>query len=178
MRYRIFAATVAVITFTGIGTVMAAGPARAMMASPGMSVRPAIGTTALAGSFHICLLNAPSLCLQSNGPGNQVTITSGSSANFQVVNEAPDGQWRKYQFENGSGNCLRAGTGGVVKIENGSCGNGDADWWEDAGTEIVSVLYGSPMLTHGAVSGYNVWWGAPQSGDWLEWTGQPVTTPG
>jgi hypothetical protein len=151
MKYRIFAAMVAVITFAGAGLAMTASPARA------------------ASSFHICLLNARSLCLQSNGPGNQVTLTSGSSADFTVVNTAPDGENTRYQFENGSGNCLRAGDGGVVKIENGPC-SGDADWWLAAASSLISYKYGDSILTHSAASGDNVWHEAFRSGDWNQWS--------
>ncbi len=91
-------------------TVIAAAAGLLIAASPAV---PALAAT----SFHICLKNAPSYCLQSNGPGSQVTITnSGSYANFHVVRTDNVGN---IQLENGSGNCLRAGDNFVVKIENG-----------------------------------------------------------
>lgn len=162
MKHRILATAAAVITFAGIGTAMAAGPARADTA----------------GSFRICQLNDKSECLVSNGPGNQVTIGTSSYADFHVVNEriVDGGEVGEYQFENAAGNCLRAGDGNVVKLENGAC-SGDADWWKDSGTEIISVQYGDPMLAHHDTSGDNVWHETSVSGDWVQWTGQPVIQP-
>jgi hypothetical protein len=59
--------------------------------------------------FNICLKNAPSLCLESNGTGNQVTITGNQAdrANFHYVNPGSE-----LQFQDGNGNCLRAGPTG------------------------------------------------------------------
>jgi hypothetical protein len=173
MKYRFLAMATAVIAFTGTGMAMAAGSAQATTARPGLLTRPG----ATADSFHICLMNASSLCLQSNGAGNQVTITSNSAdhSNFRVANsEILDG-YDAYEFENGNGNCLRAATNGDVKIENGSCGVDDAaDWWvsviNGSASYLVSYDYGGRMLTHGDVSGYNVFWGAEQSGDWDSWS--------
>jgi hypothetical protein len=133
---------------------------------------PAVPAQA-ATSFHICLKNAPSYCLQSNGPGNQVTITnSGSYANFHIVRTDDVGN---IQLENGSGNCLRAGDNFVVKIENGGCLQGnDADWWYNlvrTPCEIRSWRYTDEMLVHGAVNGWNVWHADSQDGDWFNWTG-------
>jgi hypothetical protein len=156
MKYSILAATVAVITFAGIGTAMVAGPARAATAS----------------SFHICLLNSPTReCLESNGEGNQVSMTSNDAASFTILRTGSYGQYTAYQFENAAGNCLRAGDGGIVKIENGGC-SGKADWWALEGPnadELVSEEYNFPMIT-GDASGDLVYWGAFHSGDWDQWT--------
>lgn len=119
--------------------------------------------------FNICLTNAPSLCLESNGAGNQVTITGNQSdrAAFHEVNPGSE-----LQFQNASGNCLRAGTNHVVKIENGPCQAQDAaDSWVQASGGLKSFLYNDFMLVHNDVSGFNVWHAAPVSGDWTKWAG-------
>ena len=141
-------------------TVIAAAGGLLIAASPAI---PAQAAT----SFHICLENAASYCLQSNGSGNQVTITN-NPANYSNFT-AP----RTGQFENGNGNCLRAGTNNVVKIENGPCAANDpADSWyaPSAGSfRVLSALYGDDMLVHGHVNGYKVWHATPVSGDWDNW---------
>ena len=145
-------------------------PAHVMLR--GLKVVPAQQT----GTFHICLLNShPFMCEVSNGAGNQVTISSSSTdwANFRLVGDSTCcGGLAVYQFVNGNGNCLRAGTNNVVKIENGGCASNDsADWWVGAGSgRLESYLYGDLMLTHGDVSGWKVWHAAPGSGDWTDWT--------
>lgn len=59
-----------------------------------------------------CLTNATSYCIKANGAGNQVTITNvaADKANFTVVYDS-DGF---HAWQDGNGNCLREGTGGVV----------------------------------------------------------------
>ena len=53
----------------------------------GSSAIPAHAAT----SFHICLENATSYCLQSNGGGNQVTLTNNSAnySNFTSPRSGP-----------------------------------------------------------------------------------------
>jgi hypothetical protein len=77
-----------------------------------------------------------------------------------------------YQYQDASGNCLRAGTNYVVKIENGGCAPSDhADWWAATGDyRYKSLEYDDSMLTHGNVGGYNVWHATPQSADWFRWS--------
>ena len=74
------------------------------------------------------------------------------------------------QIENGNGNCLRAGTNNMVKIENGPCLEGDnADAWSDVligPNDYQSFMWGDWMLVHGNVGGYKVWHAKPVSGDW------------
>lgn len=123
-------------------------------------------------SGQICLTNAPSRCIKTNGTGNQVTITSNPAddANFTVVRN----NLNNYQWQDGNGNCLREGTGGVVKIENGPCSNSDkTDWW----TKVASNAYidnlsnDAEMYTKGDASGDDVWASTttPPSGSWVQW---------
>ncbi len=131
---------------------------------------PAIPAQA-ATSFHICLKNASSYCLQFVAGGNQETITNNSAqyANFHIVQTSG----ALNQIEDGSGNCLRAGDNNVVKMENGGCvATNDADWWfspGDAQYRLESYAYSDFMLVHGTVNGYNVWHAIPVSGDWYNW---------
>ena len=129
----------------------------------GSSAIPAQAAT----SFHICLKSATSYCLQSNGGGNQVTITN-NPANYSNFTSPRAGE-----FQNGNGNCLRAGTNNVVKIENGPCVASDpADsWYAPPGQtyRLASQLYKDDMTVHGHVNGYNVWHINPGSGDWFNW---------
>jgi hypothetical protein len=123
------------------------------------------------GSAYICLTNSnPLECLKSNGTSNQVTITSNSTgwAIFSLSYSASKG----YQFENGLGNCLRAGTGNVVKIEDGGCAAGDsADWWTaTSANRLKSDQYGDYMKTVGQTSGNNVWHDSVNKGDWPTWS--------
>lgn len=132
---------------------------------------PAIPAQAVT-SFHLCLKNANSYCLQFVTAGNQETITNNSAnyGNFHISNSSGD---RLVQFENGSGNCLRAADNNVVKIKNGGCSaTSDADWWFDPGDapyRLESLFYSDFMLVHGTVNGYKVWHANPVSGDWYNW---------
>lgn len=134
-----------------------------------MKAQPAI-------SGPICLTNSkPKVCIESNGAGNQVKITSNSPdwSNFTLVAvvRCADGHVC-YGWANGNGNCLRAGTGNVVKIENGGCNTLDgADMWEgQSNGQLKSEDYGNHMLTRGEASGDNVFHENIVSGDWTNWT--------
>jgi hypothetical protein len=140
----------------------------AIAAAGGLLIAGSPAATAQAPDpFNICLKNAPSYCLQSNGGGQQVTITN-NPANYAVFHSPSP-----VEFENASGNCLRAGTGNIVKIENGPCVASDqADSWFAPATEVFrtrSELYLDDMLVHGHVNGYKVWHATPGSGDWYNW---------
>lgn len=207
MKYRVSAMAMAAAAVVG-ATVMAAVPAWATAARPGMAARPGVpamishgpagleaaqarqavplagpgpaapGPAAQEDPFHICLKSAPSLCLQSNGAGKQVTINSSSAhySNFHVVrSDAVSSAVTAYQFDNASGNCLRAGNNGVVKIENGTCSNGDpTDWWLFGSNYMNNAAFAASfdgyMYTNGKASGDNVWWGTIKSGRWVRWT--------
>ena len=123
-------------------------------------------------SNQICLTNGPRRCIKTNGTGHQVTITSNSAdfANFTVVRN----NLNNYQWQDGNGNCLREGTGGVVKIENGPCSNSDqTDWWVKVASNayIENLSNYAEMYTKGNDSGDNVWTSTstPPSGSWVQW---------
>lgn len=135
--------------------------------SPAITAQAAVGD-----SGQICLTNAPSYCIKTNGAGNQVTITNvaAQKANFTVVYDT-DGF---HSWQDGNGNCLREGTGGVVKIENGPCqitdlsdrwyhAQGSTTWYNDASSHV--------LYTKGDVTGDDVWAGMTPlpSGSWGKW---------
>ncbi len=133
---------------------------------------PAIPAQA-APSEHICLENAQSYCLQSNGTGQQVTITLNPAkySNFTKSRTRSGGQ---VQFENGNGNCLRAANGNVVVIENGPCQDVADNWWYAPANQIFRLRSESTnddLTVHGRVDGWNVWHIIPGSGDWYNWVG-------
>jgi hypothetical protein len=134
---------------------------------PGMKAVP----DAVGDESQICLTNAPSYCIKTNGAGNQVTITNvaANKANFTVVYDSVG----VHAWQDGNGNCLREGTGGVVKIENGPCNIHDASdlWYHSQGsTEWYNVSNDYVVYTTGHVTGDDVWTAltAP-SGSWSEW---------
>ena len=71
-----------------------------------------------------------------------------------------------------AGNCLREGTSGVVKIENGGCSKDDnGAWWEDYKNELVTQNIDDAMLSRGDVSGYKVFaFASIASGDRYQWS--------
>lgn len=134
--------------------------------SPAITAQAAVGD-----SKPICLTNAPSYCIKTNGTGNQVTITNvaANKANFTVVVD----NGGLHAWQDGNGNCLREGTGGVVKINNGPCTvNDPSDFWSHAqgGTTWYNGSTGDIMYTNGHVNGDNVWAkGTPPSGSYSKW---------
>jgi hypothetical protein len=148
-------------------TVIAAAGGLLIAASPATTAQAAVGD-----SSQICLTNAPSYCIHSNGTGNQVSITNvaADKSNFTVVYDS-DGY---HAWQNGNGNCLREGTGGVVKIENGPCNitdHSDLWWHSQGGTTWYNDASNYPMYTKGDVSGDYVWTGQTPlpSGSWSQW---------
>ena len=162
-------------------TVLAQGSLRAAVTPDqtqhaGLAAIPAYS----GASFHICLLNAKptKYCLQSNGVGQQVTITSDSAnwSNFtkQVLGPADD-----FNFENGNGNCLRENNSNEVVIANGPCLSSDQDgqWvWPLNSSQSYTGVYknheypSNEMLVQGTPQDeYKVWAKAPVAGDWTKW---------
>lgn len=162
------------------GLLLAASPALAAPAPAAHHAAQVQSQVTDASVNPICLHSFPSYCIHSNGAGNQVTISNNANdwANFHVVRSGTDVNGNTdYQWENANGNCLREGSGNVVKLQNGGCVNGTADnWWAKGGAFVswtlgVRNFAGSDyMLTHGAVSGWNVWAiSSPGNGDDWRW---------
>ena len=78
---------------------------------------------AVGDESQICLTNAPKYCIHTRGAGIQVSITNvaADQANFTVVFDVEG----DHAWQDGNGNCLREGSGGVVKMENGPCNISD-----------------------------------------------------
>jgi hypothetical protein len=150
-------------------TVIAAAGGLLIVSSPVTTAQAAVGD-----SGQICLTNAPSYCIHSNGPGQQVTITNvdAQKSNFTVVYDSNG----YHGWQNGNGNCLREGTNGVVKIENGPCNTSDAtDFWGHGvgSTTWYNDFYkDNIMYTNGHVTGDKVWAGTVSSlpsGSYSKW---------
>jgi hypothetical protein len=148
-------------------TVIAAAAGLLIASSPVTTAQAAIGD-----SSQICLTNSSHYCIHSNGAGNPVTMTDVDSqkSNFTVVYDT-DG-WHMWQ--NGNGNCLRLGTDGVVKIENGPCSLTDLSdrWWHEQGSTTWSnddpsldTLYATAAANGASVKAHNP---AP-SGSYAKW---------
>ena len=103
-------------------------------------------------------------------PANQVSITNvaADKANFTVVFDVEG----DHERQDGNGNCLRAGTGNVVKMENGPCNISDLtdNWSHSQGSNMwQNVYYGGVMYTKGDTNGDYVWGGAPPLGGYSNW---------
>ncbi len=125
---------------------------------------------------HICLKNASSYCIKTNGAGNQVTVTNDSAnyANFTVVSKETSGSYVFYEWEDGNGNCLREGTHNIVKIESGSCAalGDNTDTWElYASHVVINDYYGDSMLVRGEPrDGFKVFaYSGTSKGDFYQW---------
>lgn len=162
-------------------TVLAQGSLRAAVTPDqpqhaGLAAIPAYS----GASFHICLLNAKptKYCLQSNGVGQQVTITS-DSANWSNFTKQPLGPAEIFNFENGNGNCLRENDSNEVVIANGPCLSSDHDgqwvWPQNPPGNFTGVYQNheytnDEMLVQGTPQDeYKVWAKAPVAGDWAKW---------
>jgi hypothetical protein len=133
---------------------------------PGMKAVP----DAVGDESQICLTNAPKYCIKTNGPGNPVTITNvaANKANFTVVFDVET----DHAWQDGNGNCLREGTGSVVKMENGPCDISDLsdNWTHSQGSNMWhNVYWGGEMYTNGDANGDAVLGGAPPLGGYAKW---------
>jgi hypothetical protein len=123
---------------------------------------------------HICLKNSSSYCLQSNGIGNQVTITKNSSkyAVFTVEFSITFNGITTFEWKNASGNCLRA-DGNMVTIKDGPCSGSDpADLWGDNAGALLNDNHQYVMLVRGQPqTGSKVFaYSSVASGDWAKWS--------
>jgi hypothetical protein len=165
----------------GAGTaVLAHGSLRSVVRPdqpqhPGFATMPAYSGP----SFNICLQNAtqPKYCLQSNGVGQQVTITS-DSANWSNFTKQAISAGEVFNFENGNGNCLRENNSQEVVIANGPCVSSDRDgqwvWPLETSQNFTGVFENNAhpsdeMLVHGNQDEYKVYAKSPVTGDWVKW---------
>jgi hypothetical protein len=115
------------------------------------------------------------MCIESNGAGNPVTITS-NSHNWSVFTEyAQPGNGTIRSFENGNGNCLRENTSHQVVIANGGClaSDNDGKWLAVGDGSLNNYQYQSDyMLVYGDDDGWKVWAKPPVSGTWIKWSAE------
>jgi hypothetical protein len=145
------------------------------VAVAGVLLIPGSPANAAPAKGHICLKNSSSYCLQSNGVGNQVTITnnSGKYSVFTVKGPAITiNGVTTFQWENASGNCLRE-DGDMVTIKDGGCSATDpADSWGDNGGDLLNEFFEHFMLVRGQPqTGFKVFaYVTVASGDWAKWS--------
>lgn len=128
---------------------------------------------AVGDESQICLTNDPSYCIKTNGTGQQVSITNvaAQKANFTVVYDSNG----YHAWQDGNGNCLREGTDGIVKIENGPCDINDyTDVWFRYSYSGNNTWYNYStqdiMYTNNNVSGAYVFAAASlPTGSWSKW---------
>jgi hypothetical protein len=118
------------------------------------------------GSFHICL--------NSQGAGHQIqTEQDGGSVWTQVDSRAIAGGFTAFAFVNGNNNCLREGTGNVVKLQNGFCTFDDDNYFifEDNGRKVNLNYAPDTMYVTNDTDLLNVWSGTVTAGDgkWANW---------
>jgi hypothetical protein len=137
--------------------------------------------TPASSTGNICLKNKPKWCIKSNGTSRQVTLTDNQSdyASFTAFNKKPDGGVAvTFEFKNGNGNCLRAGSDTTVKIEDGACDPNDGQdrWYEGTPTSsLVNFTIENFMGTKGWGLGYKVWTTSDTGDGW--WTNWTFPTP-
>jgi hypothetical protein len=147
----------------------------ALLGTAGPALSASAGTTPLTSipapgsSFTICMNSNNNSCMLGQGGGNQVKTSTSGSSNWSLVNDGGIGR-TDYQIQDSSGNCLREGTGNVVKLESGSCNANDlSDWWDVtvSGSGVVNLrnlnYTGDYAGVYGTDSGRPVW-GYPKAG--------------
>jgi hypothetical protein len=129
------------------------------------------------GNGPWCLTNSttPHICLQAEGPGNQVQTLQNTGTTWTVTNTEPISGgtgFLAYQVVNANNDCLRQGTGHVVKTQNGPCDSqADDSWWifENSGHKTNLNYAPDNMYVTNNTSGLNVWSGTIPSGGWGNW---------
>ena len=69
--------------------------------------------------YHICMALDHNLCAMANGAGPDLTVVTSGANKWQAI---PDGG--PIEWQNGSGNCMKATDTGNVTIVNGACNGG------------------------------------------------------
>jgi hypothetical protein len=141
-------------------------------AQPLAQARPA--TSANGSTFSICMWEASTECIVSNGGGHQVGVESSNYAVFHIVHE--NDQTGIEQLANATGKCLRAYADNTVGLALGGCDSSNqAEWWtfsvDPAGRwSYASNKYlGRYMGTYGTGNGASVWDEPPQTGFFWGW---------
>lgn len=115
MRYWLTAAV-------GLSALGLFGVTGSAYAAPSAQARPATAPSGIlaSGGTKICLVQAPSECITSNGAGNEVTVTKSNQAVIHSI-EAPGG----IQLENAAGRCLEEASDQEIILVSGGCSQTD-----------------------------------------------------
>jgi hypothetical protein len=116
MKHRLAMLAAAVVTCLGTAVAVVPSPAQAAPAVFGVYI------------FYLQSTPEQQYCLNTNGVGNEVTVTS-NTATCANVTVTRDGLWHGntvYQFRNGNDNCIRANSSNQVKLASGPCSTTDA----------------------------------------------------
>jgi len=143
-------------------------------AAPAVMVAVPAGTTVVHGKrvtwSHICTNAEQSLCETANGAGNTNTVVPSGYNKWQAISVGgSDIEW-----QNGSGNCMKASTpGDFVTVINGPCDGGVNKRWTVGGQGNVtfySAYAGGYMGVGGhPFNGSHVVIGQAQSGFYYGW---------
>jgi hypothetical protein len=123
--------------------------------------------------YWFCLHNGQSYCANSNGVGNQYTLTQTDADKAKLEWDQETNGY--FEFPNASGNCMRvADTGGAVNTTSGCTPGGNQQEWVilsggGGSFEFFSHSDQNYMVTAGAVVGYKLWVSTNDSGNWFRW---------
>lgn len=100
--------------------VLAAAPVVAlmMMAAPA-SAHQAAPKKVTVTWYHLCLALNHNLCATANGTSSNLTVVSSGANKWQAIPDNGPIEW-----QNGSGNCMKATDTGNVTIVSGACDGG------------------------------------------------------
>jgi len=150
--------TAALLPLAAAGAFAVSTPALAASQSP-----PTPGSN----PFNMAFTNDSQLRWQSNGTGNQVTV-SRSGADYMTVNavhEGSGGGTITEQYQNGNGKCMYVNGSEQLLVSAGACDSSRTDQRfyvyvgpSGTGYELESVRYVRDfIMTYGNTSGFKVW---------------------
>ena len=100
--------------------------------------------------YHICTYSEQSLCEIANGAGNTITVVPSGYNKWQAIGLANG----NIEWQNGSGNCMKASTpGDFVTVINGPCDGGSNKRWAVGGSGNVT-FYSAYAAGYMGVNGH------------------------
>lgn len=170
MRVRLASLAMGAIAAATLAVSFAAPDAFASAQHPAAHATHHVARRLPSGNW--CLTNspAPGACMIGQGAGNQIQLTN-SPGSYMHVSAVASGTFEglpEYEYQNNNGNCVREGTGGIVKLQNGGCTGAADNWWiNESGGHKDNQAYLNIMYTNGTATGDNVFAG---SGAWENFT--------
>jgi hypothetical protein len=155
-----------------LNTVSAsAAAAQAQHPSGGLEAIRSSKSDAPLVTYHLCLNSYPSLCIVTEGQGNQVQVGSSGYGNFSITSR---GTWNGNSlvtFTDGNGHCLRETNSMAVETGNGACSSSDtAAEWGEAGISLENYDHTTHYMgVFNPASGKAVWSEGPQSTFYTGW---------